>query len=340
MDVSKLDFSDLAGGGRVTADHFRVKRGWGRQYVMPPPDGPPLVSVTSLLGRVYPLGGLMRWSKRNLLDHIRRGNGLGHVFGIEDQREWQKARDRLIEEGEDRSAAQFGTLVHELVAARLASTSHAPVGASGGEFDWATPVGDRLEEAQALANLCFDTLEAAGLMAYQCEVPVFKVPEGRTQGYAGTLDIVAAVSGNNLPDQKPGDLVMLDLKTGRSMRPSFPAQIAAYAHADFFVESTGKAVAMPRLSGGYVLHARAGRCDLYPVDMERGKRLWDAALTWDTERIRSEKALAFGQRIDLDTSPDAPITLDTPSGGTSTAPASTPVSPPGPGGGGLPPLQL
>lgn len=87
----------------------------------------------------------------------------------------------------------------------------------------------------------------------------------RKWNYAGTLDAVF-----DLPD---GRRVLADLKTARSgIFLEASLQMAAYAHAEVYLDDDGTEQPMPELHAGIGIHVRADGYDVHPINI--GERPW------------------------------------------------------------------
>lgn len=99
----------------------------------------------------------------------------------------------------------------------------------------------------------------------------------RTHRYAGTPDALAVIDGQTW---------LIDVKTGRRVPETVPLQLAAYQHAEFYLEA-GVECPTVRAERFGVIHLTADGCTLHPVEV--GQAEWDAylgALTlnrWQTE---------------------------------------------------------
>lgn len=80
-------------------------------------------------------------------------------------------------------------------------------------------------------------------------------------GYAGTLDAIGALGALD------GFVTLVDYKTGKSLDPELPMQLAAYEHATELWLPHGAKARMPEVDGAHVLHLHAdGTYTLRPVN--------------------------------------------------------------------------
>jgi len=83
-----------------------------------------------------------------------------------------------------------------------------------------------------------------------------------TRGYAGTLDLIADLTG---PTSEP-ERLLLDIKTGASGVFSEAAlQLAAYRNAEYYVDTDGNEQPMMPVDGCAIIHCTADDCQLLPA---------------------------------------------------------------------------
>ena len=191
------------------------------RYVL---DGERVPGVTMIIGKGLPKPGLPYWSARVVaqaaVDEVEglaaRVEREGGVPVVTDlrRRPW-RARDK---------AAVRGTDVHALAEQVV----------HGREVE----VPGRLASfVQAYVDLV-DDLELEPVLT---EARL----ANRASWYAGTCDLVATIGD---------DLWLLDLKTSKSVHGSFALQTAAYATAEFFVDTDGTEQPMPHIDRMGVIH--------------------------------------------------------------------------------------
>ena len=266
----------------VTAASFRMPDRQG--YRFPPgKNGEILPGVTSVLKRTFPAPALVKWQKRVLLDYIQKGNGYPHLINAGlSKTEWHKNREALLERGVDRSAGEFGLLVHEWFEALWKGERFTP---PADEFAWVD--GEHRRRAKEVAEAALRFLSEAGLEPQAVEMPVFRPSTAEQPGWAGTADVFTS---------SPEGAVLVDLKSGRAMRPHFPLQVAAYASAEFYVTRNGYRKKMPPVGAAFILHAhKGGQLALYRVNLSVSRQAWKQALLWDTTRRRLEQKLLFAR---------------------------------------------
>ncbi|HEX5016010.1 MAG TPA: hypothetical protein VFX15_00315 [Actinomycetes bacterium] len=193
-------------------------------------------------------------------------------------------REQAITVGRGEEAADLGTALHAM-AHRLETE----------EGFRAPPPYD----ADLAAYLT--ALDSAGLVSTYCECHICA---DRWRA-AGTADrIYQATRELQLPDgsvMEPGQSVIGDLKTGKTLQYSLPGyaiQLAVYADGCFYDVVTDERTSLPdgmRLDWGLLVHLPVGqaRCDLLWVDLEVGRH--GAALVAEVRdwRKRSDFARDF-----------------------------------------------
>lgn len=187
-------------------------------------DGRPVPGVTTLIGKGLPKPGLPYWAARVVAEYVEANfdqvradysrMSRGEFIGGLKGRPWAE-RD---------AAAVRGTRVHafgERVAhGEAVDVPEALVPMVSGYADW-------LDE-HSVEPILTETMLA-----------------NRAQWYAGTTDLVARVDGR---------VMLLDLKTSRSIHGSYALQCAAYAHAEFWRDDRGVEHPMPEVDGLACVH--------------------------------------------------------------------------------------
>jgi hypothetical protein len=118
----------------------------------------------------------------------------------------------------------------------------------------------------------------------------------RTHGYAGTLDMLVWIDG---------ELILLDVKTGKRAYPEAGLQLNAYARADFIGLDDGTEHQMPPVVGAGVLLLRPRKYEVLPTTLSdtmldgflAARNLW----RWQEELAE----LAFGRPM-LPMLPESP----------------------------------
>lgn len=226
----------------------RINRGRGHSYAL---DGAPVQGVTTILGKGLPKPALVGWAAREVAEFVASRREI--LTQLEDAELIDLAKNapgRL----RDR-AANRGTEVHRL-AERLAH---------GEEVD--VP-----EELAGHVDAYIGFLEAFQPSAALIERPVFN----RTYRYAGTMDMLAET-----PEL---GRTLFDIKTsGSGIYSDVALQLAAYGHAEFYVDPEGQEVPMPEVDSYAAIWVRADAYDVYPIDVtEREWKtfLWIAQVAW------------------------------------------------------------
>lgn len=190
--------------------------------------------VTTLLGDGIPKGGLTNWAAEQAAQYaIEHWDELTPLPLLKRAKEiqyaWQRERD---------AAAGRGTTIH-----KLAEQLHA---------------GHKVEVPDGLeghVEACVRFLDDYDVQSVLSETAVVN----RTIGYAGTLDLVADIGGQRW---------ILDWKTGRNVYAEAALQLAAYAHAEHWLDGkVEKPLADVGIERGGVVHLRADGFDVYPMNI-------------------------------------------------------------------------
>lgn len=225
-------------GDRMAAHVKRRNHGSGHSYwdIGANGDEIKLDGVTTLLRDGIPKGGLSAWAAKQAagyaVDHWAELSELGLLErGTEIQYAWQRERDRL---------AARGTAIHALAD----NLSH----------------GRAVEVPDELAghvDSCLAFLNTHGFRPLVTE----SVVVNRTGGYAGTLDAVGTMHGHRY---------ILDWKTGGNIYAEHALQLAAYAHAEHYVNMVGdeQPIADLQIERGAVVHLRSDGFDVYPMRID------------------------------------------------------------------------
>lgn len=235
----------------------RINRGRGHSYTM---DGEPVDGVTSLL-KVIDKPALQNWAANATITYaIANWDELTKLPPYEKDKVLRGARFK------DRdAAANQGTKVHNL-AEHLVH-------------------GERVDVPDALAGHVESYVRF--LNEWDPEPMLTEtVVASRRHRYAGTLDLVAMVGG---------EVWLFDIKTSRSgIYPETALQLAAYRHADCWLDSDGTEAPMDavNITRSAAIHVRSDGYDVIPLRSdERVYRdflhvAWVARMTqrWDDWR--------------------------------------------------------
>lgn len=202
-------------------------------------DGQWVQGVTTLIKGGLPAPALMYWSARTVAEFVAdrpdeveqlRQMGRAPMVAALKETPWQ-ARDE---------AGVKGTDVHA-IAERLVT---------GEEVEYP-------EHLTGYVEACVDFLDTWKIDPILVETSVGH----RRWQYAGTLDLVA--------DHACGPRAIFDYKTARSgIFPETVFQLAAYGHAEFYVDTDGTEhpVADLGIGAAYGVHLRADGYDVYPLE--------------------------------------------------------------------------
>lgn len=200
-------------------------------------DGKPVPSVTGLIGKGLPKDALMYWSARTVAEYVAdnedgvallRGMGRGPMVDALKGVPWDK-RDTAAVRGTDVHA-----LAEQVVHGLEVDVPEHLVGYVTGYARWL----DEFDVAPILTEV-------------SCA--------NRQHWYAGRLDLIASVAG--VP-------FLLDNKTSSNVYGDTGLQLAAYAHAEFYVtdDDPDTEHPLPEIERRGVLHVTDGETTLIPFD--------------------------------------------------------------------------
>lgn len=225
-------------------------------------DGAWVPGVTTLIGKGLPKPAIPYWAARtvaewvadnpDLTEELKRLGGRGPAVAFLKEIPWQKRDDAAIR----------GTDVHAL-AERLVH----------GE------AVDVPEHLAAHVQGYVDWLDQAQPEPLHTERPI----GNRTWQYAGTFDLIARMGGETW---------LLDVKTSSGVYGEMALQLAAYANAEFLLDSDGQEQPMPTIDRIGVLHVTDYGTSFYPAPPEALDAAWKDFLhvAWvgkATDRIKT-----------------------------------------------------
>lgn len=190
--------------------------------------------VTTLLSNGIPKSGLTNWAAEQAAQYaITNWAELGELPLLKRAKEiqyaWKGERDR---------AANRGRKIHQLAEQLIA----------GEKVD----IPDGLE---GHVESCVKFLDEFDVVEVISEATCVN----RTHGYAGTLDLVCDMLGKRW---------LLDWKTGRNVYAESTLQLAAYAHAEHYLDGrVEKPMTELGIQAGGIVHLRADGYDLYPANI-------------------------------------------------------------------------
>ncbi len=197
-------------------------------------DSKPVAGVTTLIGKGLPKKALIYWSAKMVAEFVAdndaaveqlRGMGRGPMVNALKSVPWDR-RDK---------AAIRGTDVHAL-ADRLIH-------------------GEEVEVPDALVGHV--DAYVRWLDEWHPEVILTERPcASRKWRYAGTFDAIVRIAG---------DVWLLDWKTAAAVYGDNAVQVAAYANAEFYVDTDGQEQPMPTVDRLGILHIRDDGADLHEV---------------------------------------------------------------------------
>lgn len=222
----------------------RRNYGRGHGYFI---DGEKADGVTTLIGDGVPKPALTAWAARVVAEHVADNLEAVAAMG-------PLGRDAIVTAlkalpwSDRNKAATKGTDVHDLAAQLIDGT--------------AIDVPDDLAGYVEACVAFMDEWKVAPIL-------VETTVANRTHRYAGTLDVVGTVTP---PTGIDGPRVaIIDYKTSASgIFAEVALQLAAYAHADVYLDGTGEEVPMSSVSIGWGLAVwlrSDGSYEVYPVDV-------------------------------------------------------------------------
>jgi len=217
----------------VAGRTYRRQHGRGHSYVL---DGHKVPGVTTLINGGFPKRALVDWAARTVAGYaVDTWDELSELSVSERLRRLERAHNAVRD-----AAGVRGTKVHKL-AERLAA-------------------GDEVEVPDELVGhveACVKFLDDWGVEPLFSECPVFS----RRHQYGGSPDLVARLAD--------GRVWLLDWKTNqRGPYGDQAFQLAAYRHAEVYLDESGRACPMPPIDECGVVWLRADGYDLYPVEAD------------------------------------------------------------------------
>lgn len=221
-------------------------------------DGAWVPGVTGLIGKGLPKPALPYWSARtvaewvadnpDLTEDLKRMGGRGPAVAFLKELPWQK-RDE---------AAIRGTDVHKIAEQVV----------HGAQVD--VP-----EHLAAHVQSYVDWLDKSGAEALLTERPV----ASRQWRYAGTFDLIARIDGA---------VWLLDLKTSTGVYGSMALQLAAYAHAEFYLDDNDAEQPLPPIDRYGVLHVTEYGTTLHYLPASLNEAAWSDFLhvSWVGRRAK------------------------------------------------------
>lgn len=242
----------------------RINGGRGHWYKI---DGQKVDGVTTLIKDGLPKPALPYWAARTVAEYV--ADNLDQVAGMADMGRASivAALKEVPWTARDRAAVK-GTEVHALGEKLIR--------------------GEEVEVPEHLAGHVEAYVKF--LDEWKPEPILVEAPVGhRRWRYAGTLDMVV-----RLPD---GRTVLADIKTTASgIWPETAYQLAAYRHAEVYLDDSGVEQPMVPVDAGYAIWVRADGYDVIPV--ECGERVFKDFLhiAWVARSARDNKHL-IGEAI-------------------------------------------
>jgi hypothetical protein len=246
----------------------RINRGRGHSYSL---DGKPVSGVTTILGKALPKPALVGWAAREVAEFVCSRRDI--LTQLSDEELVDLCKGAPFRERD--KAANRGTEVHHL-AEKLAHGLEVDVPEElSGHVDSHIAFLEKFEPSEALL-----------------ERPVFN----RHYRYAGTLDMLCRIEEYGR--------CLLDIKTNRSGPFGETAlQMAAYGHAEVYVDVDGNEQPMPEIDFYGVVWVRADGFDFYRYEVT--EREWKQFLFcaqtswWVDNRMNVVRGDAIWQRQEV-----------------------------------------
>ena len=210
----------------------RINRGKGHSYTL---DGQPVMGVTTAIKKGLPMPALSGWAARECAEFVAGRRDILTQLNDAELMDLVKGAPNRVRN----QAAERGTEVHSL-AQRLARGDEVEVPEElNGHIDHYLAFLDAFRPARAIV-----------------ERPVFN----RRFRYGGTLDMLAET-----PDM---GWTLFDVKTsGSGIYGDIALQLAAYGHAEFYVDEDNAEVPLPDVDSYVAVWVRGDGYDVYPVDV-------------------------------------------------------------------------
>jgi hypothetical protein len=224
----------------------RVNRGTGHSYTI---DGRKAPGVTTILSTVLAKQALVGWAAKSVAEYVADKDPLWLEALREDGRDALVAHLKGVPNRAKTAAGVRGTAVHAYAERVIA--------------------GEELEETPELEPLwghvesCVKFLDEWQITPLAVEAVV----ASREHCYCGTADLVAYIG-------RLRQRALLDYKTGKDVYPDTAMQLAAYLHAEAYVDGITEApLADLGIEATYAVHLRGDGYDVYPVETETS---WEA----------------------------------------------------------------
>lgn len=221
-------------------------------------------SVTSVLAKAWPAENLYNWriqqiahgiddSLKSFIKRLKRIKELAPAIrGIA----IDSLADTLKEWSDPRAYADRGNRIHTGVERLVRGQSHA--------------FRDLSDAERIDVRAAFSALEAVNFKPDYVECPVYSFKPT----YAGTVDYIG-----KMDYQGRRITALIDLKSGRSVRGQYGAQLAAYRNAEQLLDlKTETYKPMPAVTHALILHVHDGETKWYLADTEIGWANFDRCL--------------------------------------------------------------
>ena len=221
------------------------------------PDGQSYPSVTTIVGG---------WDKGKWLLQWKLKMHLTYAAKVADQHEsFDEWLDDVLRNGQDWSAADRGTAVHEWVEDHCDQGCPLDVDLDAIEDRYVGPTGESLVKGSEMRPyvagwLKFVAEHRPRIIATECTV------FGRSFGvrYAGSYDVMLKPTIG----EHAGEVWLVDVKTSKRVHGDYAAQLAAYVCADEEVVSVEpfETRPMPKVDEGVIIHLAKGNYGLYRLE--------------------------------------------------------------------------
>jgi hypothetical protein len=214
----------------------RTETKYGHSYKL---DGKPVKGVTTLINGGFPKPQLVNWAARTVAEYVADNFDLIREVRAQGRQETVDLLKGAHYRDRDRAAAR-GTEVHAIAEEII-------YGRSVSVDEHLRPYVDGYVEF--LDQWCIEPV----ITERPCA--------SREWLYAGTFDAIVDFGAGQLK----GKRYLLDWKTSKGVYGETAMQLAAYAHADFYMEPDDRETPMPEVHGLGVVHITPNGTALYLV---------------------------------------------------------------------------
>ena len=242
----------------------RIDRGRGHSYVL---DGNKCDGVTTVLGNGIPKPALVGWAAKSIAEYVGERIGIDPETGKVTADELARALAKIGEKNRYNKWPNDGSISRLAFIETLKGVHWEDRDKAANRGTEVHGLAERLVKGEEVAvpdELVGHVDSYVKFLDDWQVVPV--VVEGvcghRKHRWMGTFDLIADMGGQRW---------LLDLKTSRSgIFGETALQLAAYRHAEFYIDSNGEEQPMPEVERVGAIWCRADGYDLIPVEADDG----------------------------------------------------------------------